>query len=176
MFVELKRKIAHYIIKKKYFRRYSEAIEFKSVIRDAKKIFVIMPENELDFTDSLEIVKYFHIHKKDVSIFLSEVKHSTLQLSYPLKYVSYLPAQINRLFLPNKMLIARLKDKHYDFVIDLNRQEDTFYSCVANVVNSKIRIGFHKNRSEDYYNLLFESKQRENSSVYKRLLEHLSMF
>ncbi|MEW6654838.1 MAG: hypothetical protein AB1394_15400, partial [Bacteroidota bacterium] len=84
--------------------------------------------------------------------------------------------QISRFFLPDKMLIARLKEKYYDLVIDLNRQEDTFFSCVANVVKSKVRIGFRKNRSEDYYNLLFESRLNENSSAYKRLLEHLSMF
>ncbi len=176
MLEELKRKIAHYLIKKKYLRHSPEAIAFKSVIKDAKEVFVIMPFNEVDFADSLELVKYFHIHKKDITIFLSEGRQSSVPLSHNYKFFSFLPVQISRFFLPDKMLIARLKEKYYDLVIDLNRQEDTFFSCVANVVKSKVRIGFRKNRSEDYYNLLFESRLNENSSAYKRLLEHLSMF
>lgn len=176
MFEELKRKIAHYTIKKKYLRLIDEKILFKSAISDAKNVFVLMPVNESDFIESIEIVKYFHIHKKDVSIFLPESKHNIFPLTHGYRFVSYLPDQISRFFLPDKLLLGRLKDKNFDIVLDLNRQEDTFFSCVANVVKSKIRIGFRKNRSEEYYNMLFDSKQSDPSIVYKKLLEHLNMF
>ncbi len=176
MIEELKRKIAHYLIRKKYLRKSEESIAFKSIIRDAKEILLIMPGNDADFIEALESVKYFQNHKKTISIFIAEAKHSTLQLTSSVKLISYLPLQITRFFLPDKMLLARLKDKKYDVVIDLNLKENTFFSCVANVVNSKIRIGFRKNRSEDYYNIIYDSKQNEPLLVYKKLIEHLAMF
>lgn len=176
MFEELKRKIAHYLLRKKHIRKFEESIEFKSIIKDAKEILLIMPENDSDFKDSLESVKYFQHNKKNISIFIEEAKQSTFQLTHNVKLVSYLQVQITRFFLPDKMLLKRLHDKKFDVVIDLNLKENTFFSCVANVVNSKIRVGFRKNRSEEYYNILYESRQDEPVLAYKNLIEHLSMF
>jgi len=175
MFEELKRKIAHYLIHKKHLCKSDETITFKRVISDSREVLILMPNIENDFTGSIEIVKYFHSQKKSISLFLPESKHNSVPLDYQCKFVSYLPVQITRFFLPDKMLLTRLKEKKYDIVIDLNRVEDTFFSCVANVVSSKIRIGFQKNRSEDYYNLLYNSKQNDPSGAYKKFLEHITM-
>lgn len=176
MFAELKRKFAHFIIRRKYLRKSDEQIVFKTALSGANDVLIIMPGNEIDFSNSLEIVRYLKIHQKDVSLFILESKHEAVPHQPDYKFISFLPAHINRFFMPDKMLIDRLKVKQFDAVIDLNRFEDTFFSCVANVVQSGIRIGFRKNRSDDYYNLLFESKQNEPAAAYAKFLEHLSMF
>lgn len=176
MFEELKRKFAHYIIKRKFLHKSESPIAFNTALKNAKEVFVIMPGNNSDFTESLTIVKYLKIHKKEISLFISELKHNEVPNHLDCKLVLFTPSQINRFFLPDKTLLTRLRGKKFDAVIDLNRNEDTFFSCVANVVHSEIKVGFRRNRSEDYYNLLFESKQNEPLAAYTKFLEHLSMF
>lgn len=176
MFEELRRKYAHFIIKRKYLRKSNELIDFKTAISGAKDVLVIMPDQEADFSASLEIVKYLQIHKKDVTLFISEPKHEAITPKQDFKFISFHPTQITWFFLPDRRLIARLAEKRFDAVIDLNRQEDTFFSCISNAVNSGIRVGFRKNRSSEYYNLLYESKQSEPAAAYSKFLEHLSMF
>ena len=176
MFEELRRKYAHFIIKRKFLRKSNEPIDFKKVISGAKDVLVILPSLETDFKSSLEIVKYLKIHKKDVTLFISELKHEAITPKLDFKFISFHPTQITWFFLPDKKLIACLAEKRFDAVIDLNRQEDTFFSCIANAVQSGIRVGFRKNRSSEYYNLLYESKQSEAAAAYSKFLEHLSMF
>lgn len=176
MFEELRRKYAHFIIKRKFLRKSNEPIDFKKAISSAKDVLVILPSVEADFTSSLEIVKYLQIHQKDVTLLISELKHEAIQPNQNAKFLSFHPTQISWFFLPDKKLLARLTGRQFDAVLDLNRQEDTFFSCIANAVNSRIRVGFRKNRSSNYYNLLYESKQSEPAAAYSKFLEHLSMF
>lgn len=176
MFEELRRKYAHFIIKRKYLRKSNELIDFKKAISGAKDVLVIMPDQEADFSASVEIVKYLQIHKKDVTLFISELKHEAITPKQDFKFISFHPTQITWFFLPDRRLMTRLAGKRFDAVIDLNRQEDTFFSSIANAVQSGIRAGFRKNRSSDYYNLLYESKQSEPAAAYSKFLEHLSMF
>ena len=176
MFEELRLKYAHFLIKRKYLRKSDEPIAFKRAISAAKDILVILPSPETDFSASLEVVKYLQIHKKDVTLFISEFRHEAIRTNQEFKLLSYHPTQISWFFLPDKKLITRLTTKRFDAVIDLNRQEDTFFSCIANAVQSGMRVGFRKNRSSEYYNLLYESKQSEPAAAYSKFLEHLSMF
>lgn len=176
MFEELRRKYAHFLIRRKYLRKSDEPIVFKTAISAAKNILVILPSLEADFSASLEVARYLQIHKKEITLFISELKHEAIGSNQDFKLLSYHPAQISWFFLPDKKLITRLTAKKFDAVIDLNRQEDTFSSCIANAVQSGMRVGFHKNRSNEYYNLLYESKQSEPAAAYSKFLEHLSMF
>jgi hypothetical protein len=176
MFEELRRKYAHFIIKRKYLRKSNEPIDFKTAISGTKDVLVIMPGLETDFSASLEIIEYLQIHKKEVTLFISELKHEAIQSKQNSKFLSFHPTQISWFFLPDKKLLARLAEKRFDAVIDLNRKEDTFFSCIANAVQSGIRVGFRKNNSDGYYNLLYESKQSEPAVAYSKFLEHLSMF
>jgi hypothetical protein len=176
MFEEFKRKCAHFYLRKKIIKRQSEAMSFTKIISDSRDVFIIMPSGDLDFSNSLEIVRYMQIHKKNITLFLPEFRYNQIPEKEKYKFISFHPEQITKFFLPNKNLRKRMEGQSFDIVIDLNRYEDTFHSAISNLVSSKIRLGFRKNRSEGYYNLLFDCKQTDPNAAYFNLMNYIRMF
>lgn len=176
MFEELKRKYAHFVIRRKYLKKQNESLEFNKAVSNAKEFLIIMPESEIDFANSFEIIRYLQIHKKELTLFLSESSHKELPNEKDFKFISFHPDQISKFFLPRKSLLPRISNKKFDVVIDLNRNENTFFSAINCIASSGLKVGFRKNRSEEYYNLLFNSKQTEPLAAYSKFLEHLRMF
>jgi hypothetical protein len=60
--------------------------------------------------------------------------------------------------------------------VDLNRSEDVFFSAIANVVKSKIRVSFEKEYSGQYYNMQIADKNTDPEVAYRSFLNYLRMF
>ncbi|MEK6552925.1 MAG: hypothetical protein AABZ54_05700 [Bacteroidota bacterium] len=176
MFEGIKRKIGHFVVKRKYLRKNIEQLAYNSVISNAKDFFFIMPGFDKDFYHTLEILKYYQNQKKVITLFLPEHKYNLIPDKEKYKFISFLPHQVSRFHLPEKNLVARLNTKEFDVVIDLNRFEDIFFSAISNIVKSKIRISFVKELSENYYNLQIVDKQGDSEPSYKSFLNYLQMF
>lgn len=176
MFEGLKKKIAHFIIKKKYLRKSSKEFSFNNVISSANELLFVMPKDDKDFISSFEILKYYQIHKRTITLFLPEHKYSLVPDKEKFKFISYQINQITKLNLPSKTLVSNLSQKEFEIVIDLNRSEDVFFSAVANVVKAKIRVSFEKEFSEQYYNLQIADKNRDPEVAYRSFLSYLRMF
>ena len=176
MFEGIKRKIGHFVVKRKYLRKNIEQLAYNSVISNAKDFFFIMPGFDKDFYHTLEIIKYYQNQKKVITLFLPEHKYNLIPDKEKYKFISFLPHQVSRFHLPEKSLVARLNTKEFDVVIDLNRFEDIFFSAISNIVKSKIRISFVKELSENYYNLQIVDKQGDSEPSYKSFLNYLQMF
>ena len=176
MFEKLKRKIGHFIVRRKCLHKTSGQISYNKIISSAKDFFIIMPTNDKDFYYALEILKYFQIHKKVITLFLPEYKYSMIPEKEEFKFISFLPHQITRFYLPEKKLKQRLSIKEFDVVIDMNRFENVFCSAATNIVKSKVRIGVSKDFSEPYYNLQIVDKQGTPEASYRNLLNYLRMF
>lgn len=176
MFEGIKRKIGHFVVKKKYLHKNIEQLAYNNVISNAKDFFLIMSNSDKDFYHSLEILKFFQNQKKVITLFLPEHKYNLIPDKEKFKFISFLPHQISRFHLPDKNLVARLLTKEFDVVIDLNRSENIFFSAITNIVKSKIRISFVKEMSESYYNLQIVDKQGDSEVSYKSFLNYLQMF
>ncbi len=176
MFEALKRKIAHFVIQRRYLRKNLEQVNFTNIIRDARYLFFVMPKEDKDFYHSLDILKYYQIHKKIITLFLPESKYSLIPEKEKYKFISYHPHQITRFNLPDKKLVSMLSGKEFDIVIDLNRGEDLFHSAISNIVGSKIRVSFEKALSGRYYTMQITDKQTEPELCYRNLLGYLKMF
>jgi hypothetical protein len=176
MFDGLRRKLAHFIIRKKYLRKNIHGISFNHVISSSNDLFFIMPKDDKDFFHSLEILKYYQIHKKIITLFLPEYKYNLVPEKEKFKFISYHPDLITKLNLPNKNLANRLRGKVFDVVVDLNRCEDVFFSAISNVVGSKVRISFEKAFSGEYYNIQIVDKKVDPEVVYRSFLNYLRMF
>lgn len=176
MFENLKQKYAHFVVRRKYLRKGSASLSYNKILSDAIDFFIIMPAKDNDFYHSLDLLKYYLIHKKVITIFLPAHKYNLIPEKEKYKFVSFLPEHINRVYLPGKNLIGNLSAKEYDVVIDLNRSTNIFYSAVANIVKSKVRVGFRKNKSEGYYNLVICGKNEESEAAYRSFLSYLKMF
>ncbi len=176
MFEGLKRKIGRFVLRRKYLHKNIEQLVYNNVISSAKNFFFVMPSIDNDFYHTLEILKYYQNQKKVITLFLPEHKYNLIPDKEKYKFISFLPHQVTRFFLPEKNLIARLRTKEFDVVIDLNRSENIFFSTISNIVRSKIRISFVKEFSENYYNLQIVDKQGDSETAYKSFLNYLQMF
>ena len=176
MFEGLKKKIAHFIIQKKYLLKSSKEFSFNKVISNANDLLFVMPKDDKDFFSSFEILKYYQIHKKAITLFLPEHKYSLVPDKEKFKFISYHINQITKLNLPSKNLVHSLSQKEFDVVVDLNRSEDVFFSAVANVVKTKIRVSFEKEYSGQYYNMQIADKNTDPEVAYRSFLNYLRMF
>ena len=52
MFEGLKRKIAHYIVRRKYLRKNIQQLVFTNIISDSHDLFIVMPKEDKDFFHS----------------------------------------------------------------------------------------------------------------------------
>ena len=176
MFEGLKRKIAHYLIRRKYLRKNIQQLVFTNIISGSHDLFIVMPKEDKDFFHSLDILKYYQIHKKVITLFLPEYKYSLIPEKEKFKFISYHPHQVTRFNLPDKNLVSRLTGKEFDIVIDLNRKENVFFSAISNIVQSKIRVSFEKELSGRYYTMQITDKQSEPELSYRSFLSYLKMF
>ncbi len=176
MFESLKKKYAHFVIRKKYLNKDVKQINYNSILSEATDFFFIMPKEDNDFYHSLDILRYFLIHKKIITLFLPEHKYNLIPEKEKYKFISYMPEQINRFFLPTLTLREGLQSREFDAVIDLNRAEDIFFSAIANTVRSKVRIAFSRHTLSNYYNLLITDKNPDGELAYRSFLTYLKMF
>jgi hypothetical protein len=175
MFDELKRKIAHYIIRHKFLKKSNEQIHFSKVISNSKTVFIILPADQKDLYYSLNIVDYLVMKDKQITFFVPFENRNAITKYDNATILTYHSTSITKIFMPNKTLIQKLNSMEFDLVIDLERNENTFISAVANIIKSKVRIGFKKNRSENYYNLLIQNSDQNIESNYMNLLTSIKM-
>ncbi len=176
MFEGLRRKFAHFILRRKYIRKETETISFNGILSGANNFFIVMPSNEKDFSNSLDIIKYYLIHRKDITLFIPEHKYSSIPEKDKFRFITYQPALKKPFSLPYKNLVRRIESEEFEVVLDLNREEDIFCSAVSNIVKSKIRVGFVKEFSDKYYSMQIAGNQNEPERVYRGFLNYLQMF
>ena len=176
MFENLKLKLARFIVRRKYLKKNLEPIIFNNSITQAVYFLIVLPESEKEFRLSFDLLKFFLIHHKSVTVFVPEHRVGLIPEKEKYKIIAFNPLQKNKLNLPDQSLINSLQNKTFDVVIDLNRQENIFFSTVANIVHSKLRISFNKENSGAYYNFLFADTQKDPEVDYRNMLNFLQMF
>lgn len=176
MLENLKLKTAHFILKRKYWTKNSQKIPYNNSISGSTEFFVIMPADDKDFYHSADLLKYLLIHKKDVTLFLPSHKQSLILEKEKYKFKTFTIEMVSKLNLPKKELVQKLESLDYDVVIDLNRGENIFSSCVANIVKSKLRISFKKEQSGKYYNLIYSDSSPIAEANYRNFIKFLEMF
>ena len=90
--------------------------------------------------------------------------------------IEYEIRDISKIKLPKKKLISKLSERNFDVVIDLNRNENLFYSFAVSQIKTKLKIGFEKKGSDKFYNFQIACKKKEPEEAYKYLVNCLQMF
>ena len=165
-----------YILRKKILREYNSSCSFKNFIGKSFDYLLILPLNDTDFKNSFDVVKYFQIHKKEVTLFLPEHKVNTINISNRYKYISYDLNDINRFGLPSKNLTEKLKEHKYDVLVDLERENNIFLAAVASSAYAEYKVGFKKAEIENLYNFQLVNTKINSEISYRNLLNSLKMF
>jgi len=163
--------VVNQVLKKSDFQEQS----FSSVIHNSITFLVLMPDDDLDFKYSMEILKYLHENKKEVLILTSDYRVSLLPIHLRRFAFGHAIRDTNKINLPSRVLISKLLKRKFDVVIDLNQKEQLFYSYVSGIVKAKVRIGFKKLLADKTFNIQIANNETNPKISYKNLLNCLRM-
>ncbi|HZW37913.1 MAG TPA: hypothetical protein VFF33_01295 [Ignavibacteriaceae bacterium] len=172
----IKDKIALGLVNKELKKNEFLDRSFATAFRKSFSFFVIMPTADPDFHHSFEVLRGLDSNKKTLTIFLNDFKVSLLPQVYRRFAMDYNIEDISKLNLPSKKLVEKVTNLSYNAVIDLNRDENVFCSYITSIVNSPIKIGFHKANGDRYYNMQIVDTGQNPESTYKNFINSIQMF
>ncbi len=172
----IKEKIAHFIVNKNLKENTPIQQSFSQSLKNSFNFFVIMPANDSDFRNAFKVLEFLDNQNKTLTIFTNDFRVALLPVKFRNKSFSFSITEISKLKLPSNELIDRLRKLKFDAVLDLNKEENLFSSFVSNIVDSKIRIGIQKKKSDRYYNLIYSDSNFESNIFYSNLTNCLKMF
>jgi hypothetical protein len=172
----IKNKIARRILNNKYLAPKSSQVDFNKFYSNAMDFILIMPSDDLDFHNSMEVVKSLTKGNLLLTIVVPEYKYSLLQNKSKLRPITYTKNDINFFNLPSQKLLDEIGAKSFDILIDLNRNENLFCSALSKVVDAEYKVGFTKLNSDRYYNFQIEANKINSEISYRNLLNSLKMF
>jgi len=170
-----KKMLSRVLLKRQLKKKSVEQSSFNNFITNSSKILLILPEDKANWDSLKQIFDFLIKSKKDLYFFLPENQFSSMPLKQNVQSLTYTENDISRLYLPGRSLSRKLRYHSFDVIIDLNTEENLFYSSVANLVKSNFRIGFIKNESDLYYNFQIPC-EINNEISYRNLLNSLTMF
>ena len=176
MLDEYKNKLGFAILKRKMIKDFDSPYSFKNFIGNSSNYVIILPLNDSDFANSFDVVKYFNIHKKNVTLLLPEHKVNTQNLTRTYKYISYDFNDITKFGLPSKSFIKKLDEYNFDVLIDLERESNLFLVAVSSLLNAKYKVGFRKSELSNIYNFELVNSKINSEISYRNLLNSLKMF
>jgi hypothetical protein len=172
----IKEKIAGFVVKNKLKHSAYESRIFTNFFKKSFSFFVIMPENETDFHQSIQVLEGLELHRKNPTIFTYDFRMNLIPVKYRHAAVGHTREDFNKLKLPVKKLSEKLSHLEFQAVLDLNREDNVFYGYCANLVKAPIRASFVKESSDNFYNFQILNRQDNAEISYKNFLNCLEMF
>ena len=148
---------------------------FSFAFKNSNSILILMPEEDLDFKYSRDILVFLEKLKKEILILTNDYRISLLPVHFRSKALGHGLKEVNKIDLPSKGLLSKLLMKKYDVVLDLNRQEQLFYTYVSGVMGAAVSIGFAKNFADKVYNIQIANSETNPKISYENLLNCLKM-
>jgi Family of unknown function (DUF6913) len=172
----LKEKIAHSILDWKIKDKVYENQSFTEFFKKSFNFLILMPQNDVDFAHSVQVLNFLENKKKHVTIFTFDFRVSLLPLKYRPRVIEHAAINANSLQIPSGKVIDKVKNMSFQVAIDLNRKENLFYSYIISIVNAPIKVGFAKNDADRFYNLQIKNEVEEAETAYKSFLDCLEIF
>jgi len=172
---KLKQTAAKFFIQHKLKKNNFSNKSFSYAFKNSNTILVLMPEEDIDFKYSRDILVFLEKLKKEILILTNEYRVSLLPLHFRSKALGHGLKEINKIDLPSKGLLSKLLKKKYDVVLDLNRQEQLFYTYVSIVMGADVSIGFAKSFADKVYNIQIANSESNPKICYENLLNCLKM-
>ncbi len=172
----IKQKIAKVFVRWQLKDQIYNTRSFTDFFKKSFSFLVLMPENESDFHHSFIALKGLDEERKKATIFTYDYRVSLIPLKYRPQVIEHGISDINNIDLPSQKLISKLKDYNFQVVLDLNRDENIFYSYISNLIDVPIRVGFKKNNSDKFYNFQIVNSENNSELSYENFLNCLKMF
>jgi len=167
---------AKYKINKSIGNTTADGTDFSSLFKKSYSLLVIMPEEEIDFHFSVNVLEFLKNESKHVTVLTKDYRVSLINPKLRPNLIEYEIRDINKIKLPTKKLISKLSEKNFDVVIDLNRKENLFCSYAVSTIKSSLKIGFEKKGADKFYNFQISYNGVEPDEAYNYLVNCLQMF
>jgi uncharacterized protein DUF6913 len=176
MIEAIKNKIARRILNNKYLAPKTSQADFNKFFTNAVDFILVMPADDLDFHNSMEVVKALTTSNYLLTIVVPEHKYSLLQNKSKLRPITYTKEDQNFFNLPSQKLLDEIGRKSFDILIDLNQGENLFCSALTKVIDADYKVGFSKPNADRYYNFQISGNKINSEISYRNLLNSLKMF
>ncbi|MBK8945490.1 MAG: hypothetical protein IPM32_09510 [Ignavibacteriae bacterium] len=157
-------------------KNFDNKFSFNNFIEESLDYILILPLNDNDFNNSLDVAKYFQIHKKNVTLYLPEHRKNLVRLPNNFNAITYSFDNLTKLGLPNKQLKEKIDNQKFDVLVDLEREENLFLVSSVTLINAKFKVGFKKYNVENLYNFQLVNTEINSEISYRNLLNSLKMF
>ncbi len=148
-----------------------------SFFTDSVDVLILLPSNDILFPLSLDVARFFKIHKKNVTLLLPEHKRNLLANNFDYSFITFGVNSVTNLYLPDERLISTVQQNDFDLFIDLETSNSIFYSAIAFNVKAKFKLTlFPKNGRENIYNLLLNTNETNYENSFRNLLNSIQMF
>ncbi len=172
----IKQKISNAVVQWQLKDHKYSTRSFEGFFRKSFAFLVLMPKNESDFHHALKVLEGLAEAKKKATIFTYDFKVSLIPMKFRPQVIDHGVNDVNSINLPSKRLVSKLSDYDFQVVLDLNREENIFYSYVASLIEVPIRVGFAKEHADKYYNVQLVDNEKSSEISYKNFLNFLLMF
>lgn len=176
MLKPIKNKISNYLAKRKYLKEDQGSIRFNDFFNDSKTFLLLLPAEEHDFKFSLKIAEFLIGMEKEITILVPVKFFSKIPHNKHTRIIQFALEDITKFNLPSDFLANKLNRKKFDVVMDLERMENLFYSSLVQVTQSKFKIGFKKEKLNEFYNILINNQNERPEFCYEDMIESLRMF
>lgn len=176
MLNNFKKKLASYIVNYKFSKRDRNTLQFKNFINNTKNYLFILPEEDELFNHSFTLINHFMKEGKIITLFILDYKYSLIPEQNKFYSITYSENDKNKLNLPRKELIEKIRKKSYDVVLDLNLNPNEFSQAVSTTAKTTYRIGFLSELNEKYFNFCIKKEDDNPLLSYKTMLDSLKMF
>jgi hypothetical protein len=110
---------------------------------------------------NIETVVYHHANKREKGRLFEMDSH-----------VHLMKADFNTFGLPKTTSVKKLLAKRFDYFINLNMEGRLALKSIAGLTNSTCRIGFHREKSLPFYDILLGNPASDSIEAYINDLKH----
>ncbi|MDH3251442.1 MAG: hypothetical protein OEM41_01550 [Ignavibacteria bacterium] len=179
MFVSLRRFIGLQISLLHFRKSTNPVISFGAALTDAKRLLLVMPLGEARTIPTLTIVDLVKkkFDERNITVLATDHAVEAMRLLPRGQFIHILKEEINPLFIPQKQLINRIRERSYDVAIDLSLDFLLPSAYIVKESEARVRIGFSRQYADTFYNFQIHSNpDLDPKLIYNRLAECLAMF
>jgi hypothetical protein len=176
MIEAIKEHAARFILRNRTAHKKFNKRNFSSVFQKSFSFLVLMPADDRDFRLSTPVLEYLKEQKKNIVVLTNDFRISLLPTYFKTNAVEYGIKDITKLKLPTRNIINKLTNMRFDVIIDLNREEEIFYTYITKALNAPVKIGFVNSDSDNYFNMQIAHSKNGPEISYNNLLNCLKMF
>lgn len=153
-----------------------DMISPENFLANSKNVLVLLPEEVELLEDTNFLINQLSKKIFRCTFLIEENIYKNFDFTPSCAVIVYTKKHKNFLKLPNKNLLAMLKVKNFDTVIDCNLSESNFHYWISRSLNAKYKVSLFRKNSTRFNNLVMKLKSVNSTrEAYSKFLQILNL-